>query len=104
MVFLEANKVIKGWLNDGRGSNTRAEFMGLQSGLYVERIWGVKDLYVAGESQVIIHWALEKGQVCSLGLFHWLNDTRRLIDELNCCSFSHIFHELNMDVNALPKT
>ena len=50
LIQLSENHNFRLWLNCGRGSNTRAEVMGLQSGLYVERIWGVKDLYVAGES------------------------------------------------------
>ena len=60
ILILEAGKVIKGWLNAGRGSNTRAKVIRLWSGLYVARLWGVKDLHVAGDSQAIIHWDLEK--------------------------------------------
>ena len=100
---LDAGKVIKGWLNAGRGSNTRAEVMGLWSGLYVARLWGVKDLHVDGDSQVIIHWALEKAQVRSLELFHWLNDSRRRIREFNSCYFYHIYRELNVEADVLSK-
>ena len=101
---LEAGKVIKGWLNAGRGSNTRAKVIRLWSGLYVGRLWGVKDLHVAGDSQVIIHLALEKAKVRPLELFHWLNDSRRLLEEFNCCSLYHIYREQNVDADALSKT
>ena len=101
---LVAGKEIKGWLNASRGSNTRARIIGLWSGLFVARLWGVKDLHFVGDSQVIILWALEKAQVLSLELFHWLNDSRRLMSEFNSCSFYHIYRELNAEVDALSKT
>ena len=54
---LVARKEIKCWLNARRGSNTRAKVIDLWSGLFVAKLWGVKDLHVVGDSQVIICWA-----------------------------------------------
>ena len=62
-------------------------------------------MYLAiGDSRVIIYWELEKAQVLSLKLFHWLKDSRRLMSEFNSCSFYHIFRELNADADILSKT
>ena len=91
---LVESKEIKGWLNAGRDSNTRVEIIGLWSGLYVARWRGVRELFVAGDSQVIINWALDKALGLSLELFHWLNDSKGLMSEFNCCFCFHIYQEL----------
>ena len=101
---LAKGEEIKGWINAGRGTNTRAEIIGLWSGLYVARWWGLRDLFVAGDSQVIINWALDKALVLSLELFHWLNDSKRMMREFICCSYFHIYRELNVEVDSLSKT
>ena len=65
---------------------------------------GLEEIHVLGDSQVIIDWVMEKSQVLSLELFHWLNDSRRMMNEFNSLSFNHIFCEMNFESNALSKT
>ena len=64
----------------------------------------MKDIHVVDDSQVIINWALEKYQVLSLELFHWLNDSRRLMNKFNSLSFNHIYREMNSEADAFSKT
>lgn len=52
---LAEGEEIKGWINTSRGTNTRAEIIGLWSGLYVARWRGLREIFVAGDSQVIIN-------------------------------------------------
>ena len=54
------DKVIKSWLKAGFDTNKPAKVVGLLSLLFCSKSWGLKDLQVLGDSQVIINWALGK--------------------------------------------
>ena len=79
------------------------ELIGLWSVLFFVKSWGLKDLHVLGDSQVIINWALGKAQVMSLELNHWLVDTRRMMKEFNSLTFHHIYREWTVEADVLSK-
>ena len=60
-------------------------------------------MHVLGDSQVIINWELGRAHVKSLELNHWLEDTRRLMEDFIRLYFHHIYLELNVEEDTLSK-
>ena len=95
--------VRKGRLKDERGTNTREKVLGLWSVLHFGKVWGLKDLHVLGDCQVIINWALGKTQLKYLELNQWPGNTRSLMNDFNGLTFHHIFQEMNVEADSLSK-
>ena len=63
--------------------------VGLWSLLFIAKSWGLKDLQVLGDSQVIINWVVGEAQMKSLELNHWLENTKILMKYFTFLSFNH---------------
>ena len=65
--------------------------VGLWSLLFFAKPWGIKDLQVLGDSQVIINWELGEAQVKSLEFNHWLDKTKSLMKGFSFLTFNHVY-------------
>jgi ribonuclease HI len=90
-------------LNCGRGTNSRAELMGAWATLTLATRLYVYDLYVLGDSKIIIDWLNRKGSIMVENLYGWKERITDLIPLFRSLSFSHIFREENKVADNLSK-
>lgn len=74
--------VLKGWLKAGRGSNTRAELVGLWSLHFCAKLWGVSALQILGIPKLLL-FGLKGAQVKSLDLHHWMESMKCLMKDFS---------------------
>ena len=60
-------------------------------------------LQVRRDSKVIIDWALDKHDIHSVELEHWLCRVKDLFRQLNSLSFQHVYREYNVLADDLSK-
>jgi ribonuclease HI len=90
-------------LSCGRGTNTKAELLGLWTTLLLASSWSLDHLQVIGDSKVIIDWI---NGSCHLHSFHvegWKHKTRLLARSFTDISFRHLPRSFNSEADALSK-
>ena len=94
---------IKGWMKAGSGTNSRVELLALWALLFVSKTFKVDNIFIIGDSQIIIGWANGDTNFHSLLLEHWKTKVRLLITSFLSITFKHIYSELNSNADMLSK-
>lgn len=103
VIYLNENHLFSLRLNDGRGSNMKAEVMALWMGLKTANIFGLVNLRVFGDSRVTIKWALQEFRITVIDLNYWCQRARQEISRMSQISFEHIYREHNKQADMLSK-
>ena len=65
---------------------------------------GIPLVHIYGDSQVIINWAKGITALTPPDLFHWCQESQKLITSFRDLAFSHIYREHNRIADSLSKT
>jgi ribonuclease HI len=90
-------------LNCGRGTNSRAELMGAWATLTLATRLSIFELYVLGDSKIVIDWLNRKGSILVENLDGWKERIIDLIPLFRSITFAHIYREENKEVDLLSK-
>ena len=104
ILFLSEKHHLDFALGVGRGSNTKAELMGLWALLKSSQMMSIPLVHIYGDSQVIINWAKGITALTPPNLSHWCGETQKLITSFHDLAFSHIYREHNGIADRLSKT
>jgi ribonuclease HI len=91
------------FINCGTGSNTKAKLLGLWTTLSLAASWSLDDLYVQGDSKVIIDWITNKCKLNSIHLEGWMRLARELLQRFTNINFLHVSRTFNRIADALSK-
>ena len=78
--------------------------MALWDLIYVAEKFGLKQISIAGDSQMIIWWDKGETNFQALILEHCMENVRMLISSFTNMTFHHIYHKINTEVDSLSKT
>jgi len=90
-------------LNCGSGTNSRVEIMGAWATLTLATRLFVFDLFVLGDSKIIIDWLNGKGSITVANLYSWNERIYEIIPLFRTLSFAHIYREENKVADILSK-
>jgi ribonuclease HI len=96
-------RITKWTLCCGRGTNTKAELIGLWTTLLLASFWSLDHLQVIGDSKVTIDWI---NGSCQLHSFHaegWKHKTLQLARTFTDISYRHLPRSHNSVADALSK-
>jgi len=96
-------RITKWFLNCGRGSNTKAELLGLWATLMIASSWSLNHLHVIGDSKVIIDWINRKCRLQSIHVEGWKLKTQQLAFSFSDITFRHLPRSFNSEADALSK-
>jgi ribonuclease HI len=96
-------KITKWFLCCGEGTNTKAELLGLWATLTLASLWSINQLFVLGDSRIVIDWASQKSSLHSVSIESWLEKTRALSSSFTDINFLHISREHNRVADELSK-
>jgi ribonuclease HI len=96
-------RTTKWFLNCGRGSNTKAELLGLWATLMIASCWYLNHLHVIGDSKVIIDWINNKSSLQSIHVEGWKQKTQQLALSFSDITFRHLPRSFNSEADALSK-
>ena len=101
------------WLNDyhfftitlgcGPNTNTRGELLTLWALLSVAKDFGLPNLYVFGDSSVIINWVNGDSSLNMVNLDAWCHNTKLLLSSFTHVDIIHVYREYNMRADTLSK-
>jgi ribonuclease HI len=86
-----------------RGTNTRAEFIGLWTLLEFINKKGIKKVQIFGDSKLVVDWVNRKVSMDDIRLNFLLQDIQQDLNAMEWYSCNHIYRELNSQVDALSK-
>jgi ribonuclease HI len=95
--------VIRWVYNCGRGTNTRAELMGVWATLMLASHLSLHRLQILGDSKVVIDWLSNRGRLQACAIEGWKSRIKDLIKHFHFVSFEHIFRNFNMEADLLSK-
>lgn len=87
----------------GFGMNTKSELLALWGLLFFAIHKKFLALQVRGDSKAIIDWALNKHEIHSVELEHWLSRVKDLFRQFSYLSFQHVYSEYNALADDLSK-
>jgi ribonuclease HI len=87
----------------GRGTNTKAELLGLWTTLWLASSWSLDQLQVIGDSKVIIDWINGSSQLHSFHVEGWKHKVRLLALSFTDITFRHLPRSFNAEADALSK-
>jgi ribonuclease HI len=87
----------------GRGTNSKAELLGLWATLLLASKWSLDHLQVFGDSKVIIDWINRKCALRSSHVEGWKLKTQLLASSFSDISFCHLHRAFNSAADALSK-
>jgi ribonuclease HI len=90
-------------LNCGRGTNSRVELLGAWATLILATRLSIFDLFVLGDSKIVIDWLNGKGSIMVANLYSWMERITEIIPLFRTLSFAHIYREENMVADNLSK-
>jgi len=94
---------IKWFLCCGRGSNTKAELLGLWATLLLASFWSLDHIQVFGDSKVIIDWINHKCDLHSAHVEGWKAKTFLLASKFTDIAFRHLPRTFNSEADVLSK-
>jgi hypothetical protein len=103
MLFFCDGSRITWTLNCGFGTNTKAELLGAWASIYLATCHNILDLHLRGDSKIIIDWLNRRGKIHVSDLECWKDRILELTQTFSQIRFSHIYRELNLDVDILSK-
>jgi ribonuclease HI len=96
-------RITKWSLNCGRGTNTKAELLGLWVTLSLASCWNITHLHICGDSKVIIDWISKKSLLHSIHTESWKQKTLDLASGIPNLSFQHVYRVFNREADILSK-
>jgi ribonuclease HI len=93
----------KWYLCCGRGSNTKAELLGLWATLLIASYWSLDHIQVFGDSKVIIDWINGKCDLHSSHVEGWKPKTQLMARSFSDITFRHLPRSFNSEADALSK-
>jgi ribonuclease HI len=90
-------------LNCGLRTNTKDELLGAWVSLYLASHHNILNLHVRGDSKIIINWLNGKGMLRVEALECWKDRINELTQTFTQINFSHLYRELNQEVDFLSK-
>jgi ribonuclease HI len=90
-------------INDGRGTNTKAELLGAWTTLTLAKHLNLTNLHLMGDSKLVIEWLKQKVRLNSVSIEGWKNRIHELVASFQTINYSHIFREFNMVADTLSK-
>jgi ribonuclease HI len=85
------------------GTNTRAELLGAWALLTLVVRLDISELFVQGDSKIVIDWLRGKGHLQVINLECWKDIILDLIKHFHSISFQHVFREENTTADTLSK-
>ena len=83
--------------------NTRVELLALWALLLVAKDFGLPNLYVFGDSSVIMNCVNGDSSLNMVNLDAWCYNTKMLISAFTHVDISHVYREYNTRVDTLSK-
>jgi ribonuclease HI len=103
-LFKTHSKRITSWfLNCGKGTNSKAELLGLWASLVLTSIWSLDHLRILGDSRLVIEWINNKCILHAVHIESWMDRTRLLSKQFMDVKYSHISRLHNKEADALSK-
>jgi ribonuclease HI len=103
VIKINDHTVYKWTLNCGRGTNTRAELMGVWASLTLASRLSITDILVLGDSKIVIDWLNRKGTLQVVTIDCWKDMINELIKCFTNISFAHVYREENQEADNLSK-
>jgi ribonuclease HI len=100
---MHPERTTKWFLCCGRGSNTKAELLGLWATLLLASFWSLDHIQVFGDSKVIIDWINHKCDLHSTHVEGWKAKTQLLASTFSDISFRHLPRTFNSEADVLSK-
>jgi len=102
-IWLDGAHFINGWLGIDNCTNNFSELVAVWVLLHWAEHLKLRDIRIYGDSRVVIDWLNNKSSIHSINLIHWCARVKLLVGDFTFINFTHIFRELNMDVDILSK-
>jgi ribonuclease HI len=102
-IFINSYTSYRWTLNDGQGTNTKAELLGAWASLILAQRLNIEVMLLFGDSKVIIDWINDKADLRSAALECWKERTIEAIRLFKSLSASHIYREDNAIADHLSK-
>ena len=102
-ILLNFHSIIHWTLNCGQGTNTKEELMEAWASLISAQRLDINEMWLLGDSKVIIDWLNEKADLQAATLECWKERTIKASRHIKSLSFSHIYREDNRDVDTSSK-
>jgi ribonuclease HI len=100
---INEHSTINWTFNCGLGTNTRAELLGVWATLTLASRLHFSKLQVFGDSEIVINWLNNKGNLNVISLDCWKERIRDIRKSFSIISFSHIYRESNKEADRLSK-
>jgi ribonuclease HI len=104
MIKLTDHTKITWTYNYGEGTKTKVELLCAWATLTLATKLNILELQVLGDSRIIIDWLNNKGKLQAIALECWKDRIFELIKGFTRNNFTHIFRELNEEVDHLSKS
>jgi ribonuclease HI len=103
-VIKTVDNIVYRWhINCGKGTNTKAELMGIWATLTLANHLSLPRLQAFGDSRVIIEWLNDRGKLNVCSIEGWKIRTKDLIKKFQYISFHHLYREFNKEADKLSK-
>ena len=64
---------------------------------------GIKDLWIKGDSWIVIDWLKGKSRLFSTHLHYWCQRVKVLLSHFTSVSFDRVLHQFNQEADLLSK-
>ena len=102
-IFINFHTSYRWTLNDGQGTNTKAELLGAWASLILAQRLNIEVLLLLGDSKVIIDWINDKVELRSAALECWKERTTEAKRLFKSFTTTHIYREENNIADQLSK-
>lgn len=85
------------------GTNNVAEYRGLLYGLELAKKKGLKQLFIEGDSKLVVLQMAKKWQVKDVKMRHLWEKGQQLLNDFDFVAIKHIYREFNEKADALSK-
>jgi ribonuclease HI len=102
-IKINEHRCYKWFFNIGPGTNTKAELLGAWALLLLASRLSILEIYIRGDSKIIIDWLKGMGHLQVVALECWKDRIKEITKHFQKITYEHVYREGNTVADSLSK-